>query len=279
MMNVLAAVVSYCNPDITLSCVESLLRSKDVCLDVVLWDNASPDGTAEYVRSHIEDRADLFPDTNSFTLVQSEDNLLWAPAINSVFALREPRHELLLACNNDICFDEFGVYRLGRHLERDSSVGLVGPFANSIGGPQEFVEPWPGNVVTLAERNCYLMDRRLRRVAFLIGACTMTRVGVWDEVGELDESMPLGADDHDYCIRLKDADYKIGLAEDVYVDHVGHASARGTGGEENWRVWGDRSWDAFNKKWEGYFASEEEAINAHWGGKFVLGFEKGTGWL
>jgi GT2 family glycosyltransferase len=89
--------------------------------------------------------------------------------------------------------------------------------------------------------------------------------------------MPLGADDHDYCLRVKQAGYKIMVAYSAFVSHKSHSSYRRA--RDTWDEWGGKSWEAFNKKWAGYFFNEEEAKRAHWQSEYTEGWETGTGRL
>ena len=97
------------------------------------------------------------------------------------------------------------------------------------------------------------------------------------DVGMLDNDMPLGADDHDYCIRAKAKGWTIWVVNSAYVDHVGHASF--SKAKKTWKDAGELSWKRFNEKWDGYFYDEEEATKAHWAGTYTPGWDIGTGWL
>lgn len=250
MPNVLAVVVGYRNSRLTDRAARSLVQ-QTVSSNVVVWDNFSTQAEREQLLSL------RFPP--SVQLVLCSQNLMWAPAINQAIKACLGNEQFILLMNNDCSLPGVTVERLVETFESHSDAGLVGPLVPAIGGPQEPL---------------YVKDKsRPFRTTYLMGACMMIRRSVWDQIGGLDENMPLGADDHDYAIRVKHAGYAIYVDPRICIQHEGHASA----GPE-WDEWGGRSWAAFNEKWAGYYATEEEATKAHWSGKYDPAFERGTGW-
>ena len=41
------------------------------------------------------------------------------------------------------------------------------------------------------------------------GACLLVKTSVWDEVGGLDEAFAVAFNDVDFCLRVRDAGYRI----------------------------------------------------------------------
>ena len=58
----------------------------------------------------------------------------------------------------------------------------------------------------------------------LIGFCLMVRRQALERIGGMDEALFLGSDDLDLCWRLRLSGYKLLIARDVYVQHVGGQS-------------------------------------------------------
>lgn len=263
MADTLVIVVGYGNPHLTEVAVDSLCgQTEDV--DVVVWSN--PDGQTD-LRERLNDLA-----SDSVTVHHSPENVLWTPAINAGIKEYSTSHLFVGWMNNDIYLPPTAIECMKETLQ-DPLVGLTAPYGASLGGPQDFASSegaWTDLAPSWAELQEALRPRKPARVTYLMGALGLTRKSVWDEVGEFDEDMPLGADDHDYCIRLKRAGYQIWLTRSCHVEHIGHAS----GASGNWNSWGEKSWAHFNEKWAGYYATEEEALKNHWQGYYTKGYDR-----
>lgn len=268
MADVLVAVVSYNNLELTKRAVDAL-RNQTVPVDIAVWDNASTDGTSDWLVSE--------PD---LLKVASRDNVLWTPAVNRLMGMFARDQRVVGYMNNDAAPLPHAVERCLTLLERPE-VGIVAPSMARIGGPQDIAHCRGHDAVAnggdVRSVEHLLEGLPPKRVTYVLGAFALLRRDAWDLVGPLADDMPLGADDHDYCIRVKDAGLQIWVAQDAFCEHAGHASARGDG-EQQWTDWGAKSWERFNEKWAGYYRTEEEAIKCHWGGEYHEGWEVGTGW-
>ena len=249
--DVFVVVVSYNGLENTKKCVTSLVnQSTDV--RVLVWDNASTDGSREWLSS--QDDVEYF---------LSDENLLWTPAINEAIKKYHKNEPIICFMNNDIFIDSDALSKLSSTVEKPQ-VGLVAPVGPRLGGVQDYAY----------HQDTYNSYGPEVRVNCVVGAMCLLRHDVWKRVGILDPIMPLGADDHDYSIRVKHIGLEIIVRSDVYVNHVGHA----TGDSSNWDSFSPSSWKAFEEKWSGYYASEEEAIESHWGNLYNDKFPIGTGW-
>jgi GT2 family glycosyltransferase len=258
-MDTLAVVVSYNDWQNTMATVESLLAHARV----VVWDNASTDGTVNRLRGR-------FP---NLEIHAHDHNVLWTPACNMAIRRSLGDEDYLLVSNNDIIYRPNVLDRLKAALHRPD-VGIVGPTGSALGGLQDFETHWrrPGRATAANVDHLPTV-----RTNFVVGAAMMLRTELWHELGPFDASMPLGADDHDYCLRAKDAGYQIQVVNSAYVNHKGHASGRHA--KAVWDEWGGKSWAAFNEKWVGYFYNELEAVRCHWNPAYTPGWDYGTGWF
>lgn len=251
--NVLACIVAFNGLPHTINAVESL-RQQTMPVKICVWDNNSTDGTRDWLLQQ-----------DDVSCVLSERNVFWSPALNGLVEQCHEGEGFLLFMNNDITLPPHGVADMVEVAQRPR-VGIVGPVVPMLGGPQD-------PLVALKDR-----DTSPQRVVFVLGACTLMRYGVWQKVGKLDEDMALGADDHNYCIRLKDYDYHIYVVRSVHAGHVGHASSHHPDGAKAWDAEGGKSWGHYDRKHAGYFATEKEAIDAHFGQALNIECTKGTGW-
>lgn len=208
----------------------------------------------------VVDNGDNFPDTAGVLVVRPGRNLLWTPAINLAVAEHHRGERMLVWSNDDVIPATDTVRRLAEILH-DPRVGLVGPVGPHLGGPawledSAHVSGGPTDRERDSER---IADRTPRDVAFVQGAFSATRADVWQTVGPLACDMPLGADDHDYCLRVRRAGYRIALARNAYVWHHGHRSRD----SHAWKESGAKSWAVFNDRWGGVMTAGE--AEAHWG--------------
>lgn len=266
----LAAIVSYNNVSLLRNCVKSM-RAQNVPLKIAVWDNNSDDETKRYIETS--------PDIDHYVL--SDENVYWTPAINALIERFGEGATYVGCMNNDITLHPGALERLQVLLDRPE-VGLVAPATSNMGGPQDVVNCTTHEALLTKGRKYIpevIAQLEPKRVTFITGACMWMRKDVFDLVGPLDESMPLGADDHDYCMRAKEKDLQVWVAQNVLASHVGHASGKVAGARQIWDDVGGRSWAVFNDRWAGYYADEDEASRCHWGGTYYTGWDKGTGWL
>jgi O-antigen biosynthesis protein len=261
-METLAIVVNYNDKTNLLSCIESLHGQARI----VVWDNASTDGSADAIRKK---------NFSDVIVHESPQNVLWTPALNLAIDTYLTDERYILLSNNDIRYSSTTIAQLANVLV-DSTIGIVGPTGSGLGGPQDFASHH-GTKTSSHNWAYYALRLPTIRVAYIAGASFMITSSIWQEIGHFDNTMPLGADDHDYCIRVKQAGYKIMLCQSAFIHHKSHASY-----PKFKAIWDKNlgpSWDAFNAKWAGYYVSEEEGAKCHWSGDYHPGWEIGTGWL
>jgi GT2 family glycosyltransferase len=111
---VTAVVIGYNSKDIVGPCLQTLLDQDYPNLEVVVVDNASKDGTAEFVRTN-------FP---SIELIASQQNLGFAEGNNLVFRTTQAKYVVLL--NQDAYAQRNWVTELVRCAEMDERIGSVG---------------------------------------------------------------------------------------------------------------------------------------------------------
>jgi len=232
----------------TRECVDSILRLTDEPYELVFVDNASADGTAEYLRS-----------VPGATVIANPENRGFPAAANQGIAAARGDQVLLL--NNDTVVTTGWLRRLLRALHRDPGVGLVGPCSNSVSGPQQVeagYDAMPGLDGFAWDRG-KAHDGVAEETDRLVGFCLLIRRAVVDAVGGLDERFGLGCfEDDDYCLRAVRAGWRAVIARDAFVHHYGGRTFLGSGVDfaavlrEN----GQR----FRDKWAGEPAASPPAV-------------------
>ena len=212
-----ASLVILCHNDgeYLKGCIASIMRHTDVPYEIILVNNATTDGSEKYLR-RLERRANV-------RVIHNAENRFFAAGNNQGVLAASGRYVILL--NADTVVGPQWLSRLIRCAQRDSRIGLVGPFTNVAVGAQLVARPgyasvktFPRFAVAWARRH----DAQWKEVHRLIGFCLLVTREVIAQVGLLDERFgPGGYEDYDYCLRVQQAGYKAALAEDVFVHHYG----------------------------------------------------------
>jgi GT2 family glycosyltransferase/glycosyltransferase involved in cell wall biosynthesis len=236
-------VVTYGGLELTKACLESLLAGETwPRLEVLVVDNASDDGTPEYLRS-------LASRDGRLHCVFNPENRGFAAANNQGMALAQG--EIVVLLNNDTVVPPGLMGRLMTHLERDRSIGLLCPTTNFCGN-EALVEPDYTDLKDLpgyAARRAREHRGRILDIGVAAMYCVAMRRSVLLQVGPLDEAYGVGMfEDDDFAVRMRQAGYRVVCAEDAYVHHVGQGAFRKFSLAEYDALW-KKNQAYFEKKW------------------------------
>ena len=225
-------IVTYGGLELTKACLASLLEHETwPRLDVIVVDNASTDGTPEYLEM-------VAAGDVRVRCVYNQENRGFAAANNQGIALA--MGEVVVLLNNDTVVPAGLMGRLAGHLRRDASIGLLCPTTNFCGNEAR-VEPDYAEIAGLASFAAR-RARDFRGRVFDIGVaamyCVAARRQVLDEVGPLDEAYGVGMfEDDDFAVRMRAKGYRVACAEDAYVHHVGQGAFRKLSPEAYDQLW------------------------------------------
>lgn len=221
-------VLAYNHLDETTApCLDSILEHTDLTRnELIVVDNASSDGTAEYLREFQRRHPKV-------QLCLNDVNKGYAGGNNDGMRLASGRVVILL--NNDTLVGPGWLAPLVDVLEQDPGVGMVGPVTNSAGNEQRIVLPdvTPENFISATTPYLAQQQGIYSETAKLGFFCVAIRRDVIEKIGVLDEAFGIGMfEDDDLCVRAISAGYRLLIAEGAFVYHKGSVSFSKLGTEK-----------------------------------------------
>lgn len=203
----------------TRPCLDSIVANTPVgSYELVIVDNASADGTADYLKTFATQHANVRIQLN-------DTNKGYAGGNNDGIKLAQGQYIVLL--NNDTLVPVGWVDRLLRLFNVKPDVGLVGPITNSAGNEQR-IELEGLNEKNFGEIAGAYIERQkgvwftTEKLGFF---CVAMRRTLIEKIGYLDERFGIGMfEDDDYCVRAKKTGFTLAVVEDCFVYHKGSMS-------------------------------------------------------
>ena len=236
-------VVTYNNLHLTKTCLSSVERfTFNANHEVIVVDNASSDGTPEFLR-------EWQAGAPGRHILLNPDNKGFAAANNQ--GLKMSDGDFLVLLNNDTHVTPGWDITLMHHLERNPSLGLLCPATNNIGNEAKIPLTYK-NMEQMLEKACQYMSRHigqlypLRTTAFF---CVMFPRSVFNQVGYISEEYGRGwFEDDDYCRRAEQHGYTMACAEDAFVHHELSASFNALPSPERKQLF-ENNKALYEKKW------------------------------
>ncbi|MBO4723563.1 MAG: glycosyltransferase family 2 protein [Muribaculaceae bacterium] len=177
----------------------------DPSCEVIIIDNHSTDGTLEFLQ-------ESYP---QLRLIANSENRGVAAARNQ--GIKIAKGDKLLLLDNDTEATTAAINAMSQHLDSHPDVGLCScRLVDKEGIPQDSCKPYPGlmiklrNVLGIGNKTKYEPNEEgIIEPLYVIGACQMFGREVVDKVGLLDEHIFYGPEDADWCLRIKQAGWRI----------------------------------------------------------------------
>jgi GT2 family glycosyltransferase/tetratricopeptide (TPR) repeat protein/2-polyprenyl-3-methyl-5-hydroxy-6-metoxy-1,4-benzoquinol methylase len=232
----------------TRQCVDSIRQYTDEPYELIFVDNASTDGTVEYLRS-----------VPGAKIITNPENRGFPAAANQGIQAAAGKQIVLL--NNDTLVTTGWLGRLLRALHSDTRIGLVGPCSNCVSGEQQV----PVRYEEIAGLDGFAwdwgkaQDRTVVDTDRLVGFCLLIRRELIEQIGLLDERFGIGCfEDDDYCLRAVQAGFRVVIARDAFVHHFGGRTFAGSGVDFGGLMEMNRR--LFQQKWQAAVAPSSNGV-------------------
>jgi GT2 family glycosyltransferase/Tfp pilus assembly protein PilF len=182
--------------------------------EIIFVDNASTDGTPEYLRELVEQN-------ENFRLIENKTNKGFAGGNNQGVSVAKGTYVMLL--NNDVLVSENWLTQLVNSLEICEKIGVVGPVTNHISGRQSYVGHYEGdNYLEFADFIKKENKGKLTPRRRLAGFAMLLRKDVFNSINGFDETFGVGNfEDDDFSLKIKSKGLALMVDESVFIHHYG----------------------------------------------------------
>jgi len=236
-------VLTHNNLHLNEHCINSIYRCTTYPnFELIVVDNASTDGTLAYLQ-------EMAGKVSNLKLIRNDRNNGFAKGVNT--GIKAAAGEYLVILNNDTVVTRGWLGRLIRYLEKDQTIGMVGPVTNLAGNEARIETNYSSleEMEQFAERYTREHENEHFPVETLAMFCVAVRKSLFAEVGPLDERFEIGMfEDDDFALRVRNRGYKIICAEDVFVHHFHNASFK-LMGEQRFREIFEANRRRYEEKW------------------------------
>ncbi len=236
--------------EFTRQCLERLWRHSGTAItyEVVVVDNASTDGTADWFAN-----PERFPTPVRY--LRNDTNEGFARANNRGARLSAGRYLLFL--NNDTLVQPGWLDGMVRIARADGSVGIVGikqlfPYTNTIyhTGIVFTPEGRPEHLYPHLDASLPTVNKE-REYQAVTGACLLIERTLFNDCGGFDEEYVNGYEDVDLCLAVRERGRKVVCCTSSFIYHYGQISEGRTDDD-------DQNAARFARKWAGRIRADRD---------------------
>jgi len=210
-------LLNWNQEEITLDCLNSLMKLDYLNYKVILVDNSSFNNSVKKIKQ-------MFPE---ITLIQNRENLGFTEGNNVGISYGiNNGSDYILLLNNDTIVDKNFLKELALVAEKDSTTGIVGPKIYFYDEPKKI---WfAGGKINWQEGikyhiGAYEIDHgqydKIREVDYITGCALLIKREVIEKIGLLDSRYFIYFEETDWNLRAKKAGYKILYVPEARIWH------------------------------------------------------------
>lgn len=214
------------------ACLESVLGLGDMCAAAYVVDNGSTDGTLDAL-------SEIAAADGRLRMLPQGCNL--GTTVSRNIAIREaltmsPRPGYICVLDSDTVANEAAIGSAVDALESDPTIAVAGPTLVGGDGSEQlsgrnlptlgikFGKACPLGRVAERAAAAEVPDSPVvggvQDVGYLLSACWVTPMWVWERVGLLDEKIFYAPEDVDWCLRCHEADYRVVRSHGPSMTHL-----------------------------------------------------------
>ncbi|MBI4036079.1 glycosyltransferase family 2 protein [Candidatus Daviesbacteria bacterium] len=237
-MDLTVIILSYNTKEITAKCLDKLKIAKEYCqkklknnIKVIVLDNASTDGSAQFIKANYR-----FVKT-----IVSPTNLGFSKGNN--FVMKETQTPYILLLNSDVYLEENSLYKAVAYFRVNLNCDVLGarlnyhtgnlqPSAGSLPNPVNIIFwilglsllPIIKKIVPAFHPKDTKYFSKAHKVGWIMGAFFILKKKVYDKTLGFDENIFMHMEEVEWCKRIWDKGYKIWYNPQVEVVHLHGAS-------------------------------------------------------
>jgi len=219
----------YNQLEYTRGCLKSLRRTtSDDAIELILVDNASSDGTVDYLQT-----------VPGLVLIANQENRGFAGACNQ--GIQAASGEWIVVMNNDVILSQGWLQGL-LSAAAEYRLDMVSPAIRE--GSRNY------DLEAYAEELTSRM-RSVVRSGTVNGICFMAHRRVFETIGVFDENFRIGQyEDKDLFLRARLAGFRLGTVGAAFIHHFGSITQKAVGARRETRDYALANKAYFSRKWQ-----------------------------
>lgn len=198
-------ILNWNGKEDTIECLESIKELDYPNCEVIVVDNGSTDGSCEILKKN-------YPYVK---LIENEKNLGVARGNN--LGIYQAKGDYILLLNNDIVVDMDILKDLVSVLESSPEIGIVGPTMYYYDDPKRIWVGGGGKIYWNKGEADILRSNEIdngqfdeiTEVDYIASCALLTKKGIFEEIGYMDEKYFAYWDETDWCVRAGKAGYRV----------------------------------------------------------------------